>query len=143
MLTICNLASPNGTKVRMPAWCDRVMFSTRHRRGAEHVARRRAKVAGAAFEGGEVAPPALTCDLLAPRHYQCPPEGVYVSDHRPVMAVFDMFELNKSLERRVRKKVVLTAEERAKAAAIATLKTMRRAGGEGVAPPGEETGWQY
>ena len=130
-------------KLRMPAWCDRVMFSTRHRRGAEHVARRRAKVAGAAFNGGAVAPPALACDLLAPLHYQCPPTGEMVSDHRPVMAVFDIRELDKSLERRVRKKIVLTAEERVKAATIATLNTMRRAGGDGVVPTGEAAGWQY
>jgi len=130
-------------KVRMPAWCDRVMFSSRHRRGAEHVAQRRSKAAGAVFDGDDVAAPAsLACALVTPLRYACPRDGEMVSDHRPVVALFDIRELDKKYVRRVRKKKNL-AEERAKKAAVSTLAAMRRAGGEGFAPSGADAGWQY
>ena len=133
-------------KVRMPAWCDRIMFSSRHRRGSEHVAQRRSKAAGAVFDGEDaVAPASLACRLLTPLRYCCPVDGEMVSDHRPVVALFDIRELDKKLVRRVRKKLNLAemrAKKLSKKAAASTLAAMRRAGGEG-GPSGADAGWQY
>ena len=98
-------------KSRLPAWCDRVMFSARSRRYAQHTAERRAS-AGRGKDHSTMA-----CDALVPVLYHAETSGAYISDHRPVLAMFDLFpaasalELKLIAEEKERRKMLLVAAE--------------------------------
>jgi hypothetical protein len=97
-------------KSRLPAWCDRVMFSARSRRYVQHSVERRASA------GMEKEHSRMACDALVPVLYHAETSGKYISDHRPVLAMFDLFPAASALEL----KLVAEEEERQKLLEAAT-----------------------
>jgi hypothetical protein len=85
-------------KSRLPAWCDRVMFSSSTRRRTKHAAERQ-DCAGMRKDHAQ-----LSCDAIVPELYHAEVSGNFVSDHRPVLAMFDVFPIASTLELKILEK---------------------------------------